>query len=384
MKDRMSPRIICRLTWAVLLVALLVPHAHSQSQTQAFTEDSLEAMCRTIKTLGEDTIVDMVNNRGVGFHLTEAATRRFRKAGAGDALINAVMKASKEYDKAAAKEPAIGSKAAREALVAQAQEKIVQVPPPLDEKGQKELIEKARERALEYTQHLPSFICLQVTTRYGNLQGREQRSKLDTINTRLSFDADHHEDYKVISVNEKMVDKKMTELGGAVSTGEFGSLLQGVFDPVTHTKFEWLRQAGLRGHAMEVYGYNVRKEYSRWQLDYNHQQHTFPAFRGLVWVDRETAQVLRLSMSAVEIEKDFPIKSADDTLDYDWATISGYSFLLPQHALMQLSDGSVVMDNEIQFRMYRKYTTDTSIKFDLTDEVKDDPPPAPVPSVKKP
>ena len=292
-------------------------------------------------------------------------------------------KASKEYDKAAAKEPAIGSKAAREALVAQAQEKIIAVPPPLDEAGQKELIEKAREIALEYTQHLPSFICLQVTQRYGNLQGRETRSKLDTINARLSFDADHHEKYEVIN-GGLVSNKKMEELGGAVSTGEFGSLLQGVFDPATHAKFEWLRQAGLRGHAMEVYGYTVRKEYSRWQLDYNHQQHTYPAFRGLVWVDRETAKVLRLSMSAVEIEKDFPIKSADDTLDYDWVTISGYTSLLPQRALMQLSDGTAVMDNEITFRMYRKYDANSTIKFDLED-VKDDPPPAaPAKPVKKP
>jgi hypothetical protein len=380
----MSPRITYRFAWAVLLIALFVPCVYSQSQTQAFTEDSLVTVCLAIKTLGEDTVVDMVNNRGVGFHLTESYTHRLRKAGAGDALVKAVAAASKEYDKAATKEPAIGSKAAHEALVEQTKEKTVLVPPPLDEKGQKELIEKARDRALEYTTKLPSFICLQVTQRYGTLQGREQRSKLDTINTRLSFDADHHEDYKVISVNERMVDKKMTDLGGAVSTGEFGSLLQGVFEPATHTTFQWLRQAGLRGHAIEVYGYTVRKEHSQWQLDYNHQQHTYPAYRGLVWVDRETAQVLRLSMSAVEIEKDFPIKSADDTLDYDWATISGYSFLLPQHALMQLSDGSVVMDNDITFRMYRKYTTDSSIKFDLSEDVKDDPPPAPVPPVKKP
>jgi hypothetical protein len=377
----MSSRITCRFIWVVLLVGLLVPRGQSQSPLQPFTEDSLERMCRTIKTLGEDTIVDMVEKRGVDFHVTEAFKRRIGKLGASDTLINAIVKASAEHEKAEKEAPAVGSQAERRALVAQAQEKYIPMPPALDEKGKLELIENARTRAMEYTEKLPAFICLQVTQRYGTLQGREQRSKLDTINTKLSFDADHHEDYKVISINERMVDKKMTELGGAVSTGEFGSLLSGVFDPLTHTNFQWLRQAGLRGHAIEVYGYTVRKEYSHWQLDYNHQQHTYPAYRGLVWVDRETAQVLRLSMSAVEIEKDFPIKSADDTLDYDWATISGYTFLLPKTALMQLSDGSVVMDNEITFRLYRKYTTDSSISFDLTDDVKDTPPPPPV---KKP
>lgn len=397
MKDRMSSRITCRFVWVFMLIAVLLPSAHTQSQSQPFTEDQLETVCRNIKILGEDSIVDMVEKRGVDFHVTEAFKRRITKLGAGDALLKAVTKASEEHAKAESKEPAIGSKAARQALVAQAQEKTIPMPPPLDDKGKVELLEKARERAMEYTKSLPAFICLQVTQRYGNLQGQEKQSKLDEINAKLSFNEEHHEDYKVISVNGRMVDEKhssMMEVGGAISTGEFGSLLTSVFDPLVHAKFEWLRQANLRGHATEVYGYTVRKEMSQWHLTYEQSKTqkltTIPAFRGLVFVDRETAEVLRLSMSAVEIEKDFPIKSADDTLDYDRATISGYSFLLPQHAKMQLSDGTAVMDNDITFRLYRKFTTDSSITFDISDEAKDTPPkdpkdtPPPSPPVKKP
>jgi hypothetical protein len=48
---------------------------------------------------------------------------------------------------------------------------------------------------------------------------------------------------------------------------------------------------------------------------------------------------------------------------------------------MQLSDGRAVMDNDIQFRLYRKYSTDSSITFDLSDDAKDTPP---SPPVKKP
>jgi hypothetical protein len=364
----------------------------------AFTEDSLVTVCGAIKTLGEETIVDMVVSRGVSFHLTEAYTKRLRKAGGGDALVAAVAKASKEYDKAASKEPAIGSKAAQQALAAQVQEKEIPPLPPLDEKGQKELLERARATAMEFTQKLPAFICLQVTKRYGQLQGQEKQSKLDEINARLSFDAEHREDYKVISVNGRMIDEKhssMTDVGGAISTGEFGSLLTSVFDPGVFAHFEYLRQVNLRGHVLDVYGYTVTKSNSQWHLTVQQSKtehvSTIPAMRGQVYIDRETARVLRLSLSAVEIDKDFPMKSADDTLDYDWVTISGYTSLLPQHARMQLSDGRVVMDNDITFRLYRKFTADSTITFD-TDDLKDplakDPkdaaPPAPLPPVKKP
>src|SRR5579871_1019179 len=380
----MSHRITSLFLAACLLVCLSAATLLS-AQSQRFTEDQLETVCRTIKAIGEDSVVDMVEKRGVDFHLTESFTRRLRKAGAGDALIAAVSKASAEHDKGVSAAPAIGSKAEKQAQQAHDQDAYVAVPPPLDDKGQKELLERARERALSFTHDLPAFICLQVTQRYGNLQEREQRSKLDTVNARLSFDAEHRENYEVISSNGMVDKKKITELGGAMSTGEFGSLLQGVFEPATHATFEWLRQTALRGRAIELYGYNVRKEYSQWQLDYNHERHTYPAYRGMVYIDRETAQVLRLSIAAVNIEKDFPIRDAQDTLDYDWVNISGYTALLPQRALMTLSDGTVSMDNEITFRMYRKFTTDTSIKFDIPEDDKEPAKPAPPPApVKKP
>ena len=81
-------------------------------------------------------------------------------------------------------------------------------------------------------------------------------------------------------------------------------------------------------------------------------------------VDAENHQVLRLSIEAEEIPHDFPIRAASTTLDYDYATIAGRSFLLPSRAVMEMDEGRVATRNEIQFRQYRRFTADTKIDFE--------------------
>ena len=49
------------------------------------------------------------------------------------------------------------------------------------------------------------------------------------------------------------------QLGGAVSSGEFGTMLAHIFDPETGAEFDWEKWATLRGHRMYVFSYSVPK-----------------------------------------------------------------------------------------------------------------------------
>jgi hypothetical protein len=243
----------------------------------------------------------------------------------------------------------------------------VLAPPELDSVGKTALIEKARQEALSFTKGLPSFICDQQTKRYIGRNGRDDSFNLrDTILAKLSYDGEKHkEDYKVLTVNNQMTDKSMLALGGSISMGEFGSMLHSLFDPEREASFEWIRQGALRGRATEVYNFQVRKDRSQWHIEAVEEKvSTYPAYSGTVWVDRETAQVLRLKMEAVGMERDFPIKSVESQLDYDWATISGIRFLVPISSVNQMYDGRTMSKNMIEFRMYRKFDTDSKITFE--------------------
>ena len=93
------------------------------------------------------------------------------------------------------------------------------------------------------------------------------------------------------------------------------------------------------------------------------------AYRGHVWVDRSTYETLRITMIAADLPAGYPIQVAGTFLDYDYADLSGHSFLVPKRALVMMQEGSKVKRNQIDFSQYRKFTTDTKISFD--------PPPQP-------
>src|SRR5262249_20795319 len=156
--------------------------------------------------------------------------------------------------------------------------------------------------------------------------------------------------YKLIMVNEKFTTQDYRTLGGATSTGEFGSLLKEIFEQKTETRFEWERWGTLRGRRMLVFRYKVEQAHSGWSLDYEHRERLTPGYTGLIYVDNELHVVKRVTLDAENIPLAFPIRMAQTILDYDFTDISGHEFLLPLKSTSQMSADGVLTLNEIEFR----------------------------------
>ena len=238
------------------------------------------------------------------------------------------------------------------------------IPPPEAEE-QKRVIAEARSYAMGYSKGLPDFLCMQVTRRYIDPSGLGFFGQLDVINARLSY-FDQKEDYKVVSVNGRNVDTPMQRLGGATSSGEFGSMMRQLFEPDTMARFEWLRWATLRGKRNHVFQYYVAQPNSHWTINYQDKQQVTPGYRGLVFVERDTLTVTRLTLDA-DIPADFPVQEAQTILDYDMTDINGKGFMLPLKAEVRMREGKHLVKNEVEFRMYRKFGTDSTITFDTPD-----------------
>src|SRR5438034_6554667 len=74
-----------------------------------------------------------------------------------------------------------------------------------------QVIEKARELALEYTANLPNFICTE-TVRRSQLPRRSQTWKLlDTIAVDVAF-SDQRERYNLLTINGKPTRKSFKEI----------------------------------------------------------------------------------------------------------------------------------------------------------------------------
>ncbi len=250
--------------------------------------------------------------------------------------------------------------AVRAPVVPKAAPATIPAPPA---KHQQEILDKVRQYAMDYDKRLPDFICAQVTRRYYDPTGLEFWSAADTITAKLTY-FQNKEEKKVMMINGKYLDMDYDKLGGATSTGEFGSLLKEVFAPESHATFHWERWATLRGKRMYVFSYRVPRAYSKWKLLYERTLEDTPGYGGLVYIDRETDQVMRVTLVAEDIPPSFPIQAATTKLDYDYESISGSPFLLPLRSEMRMRSGKALVKNEVEFRMYRKFGADTSITFD--------------------
>lgn len=244
------------------------------------------------------------------------------------------------------------------------------IPGP-SEAEQKRIIADAREIALNYTKKLPDFICLQVTRRYIDPSGLEVFHLADTIAARLSY-FEQKENYKTVSVNGRLTDIDMDKLGGATSSGEFGSMMREIFEPSTQTDFWWERWAKLRGRVVHVFGYRVQKSRSKWQITWQNQLQDVPGYKGLIYIDKDVPIIYRLTLDAETLPPSFPIQEARTQLDYEYTNISGNEFLLPLRAEMRMREGKFLVRNNVEFRNYRKFGAEATITYDIPDELSSD------------
>jgi hypothetical protein len=238
---------------------------------------------------------------------------------------------------------------------------------------QKRILAEVTENALNYSNNLPNFLCTQVTRRNIDPSGTENWRLVDTIQEQLSY-FDHHENYKVTMVNAKMV-TNMThdQLGGATSSGEFGSIMYEIFSPESETEFNWERWATLRGRRMYVFNFRVPQSRSKYNIYHGGSKREIIAgYRGLVYADRDTGIVMRIKLDCEDIPLDFPIQNVSLDLNYDFVKIADQEFVLPLKAELRSREGRYLVKNEVEFHLYRKFGTETSVTFDPVEPIPDD------------
>jgi hypothetical protein len=184
-------------------------------------------------------------------------------------------------------------------------------------------------------------------------------------------------------MNGKLVDTTMEGVnsGGAISTGEFGSLMREIFEPKSAAEFGWDHWGTLRQRRMAVFNYFIDSGHSSWSISYEHgkpdEQRIVTAYKGLIYADPETGEIDRIKFEAVDIPKSFPVNDTTEILDYDLVDISGQKYVAPLMAKLLMHAGRESAKNEIEFRNYRKFGTESSITYETDPNA-----PAPLPASK--
>ncbi len=247
--------------------------------------------------------------------------------------------------------------------------------PPPNSIEQARIIDAAREYAHAYTKQLPNFLCVEVTRRYYDPSGSESWGLLDTITTKLSY-FEQQEHYEVISVTNHPDDLPLDRMGGVISRGEFGSQMKEIFDPDSHASFHWDHWGTLRKKLHYVFEYDVPQSYSHYSMVADGSMQIVPGYKGLVYIDKDTGIISRLTLEPVNIPSSFPVSYAHTTLDYDLAAIGDNMYVLPLR--VQLISTSPVarypklaFRNDKEFRLYQKFGSEVKINF-APDAIPDD------------
>ena len=226
------------------------------------------------------------------------------------------------------------------------------------------VIEKAREVAEQFAGQLPNFFAQQITTRYESDHPRQGWTALDIVTADVAYE-DGKESYKDIKIGNRPVNKSMEDIEGTRSSGEFASILEDLMSPVTSAIFKKTGTDTVHGRSTFVYSFEVPRERSHWRVEAPSQLY-YPAFRGSVWIDKQTSRVLRIEQQAHNIPILFPFDTVETATDYDFVRLSTpEAFLLPVDAevLSCIRGSSNCARNRIEFRNYRKFGAESSVTF---------------------
>jgi hypothetical protein len=242
--------------------------------------------------------------------------------------------------------------------------------PTPDPSEQKKILADATDFAFNHERSLPNFLCIQTTRRFQDFAGREEWRPIDIIVERLAY-FEHREDYKVMEINGRPSSLEHSKLGGASSSGEFGSVMKGIFSPETAADFTWQTWFTLRGRKMHVYAYSVQAAKSDYHVVVPEESKDLvTAYHGLIFIDDRKHFIHRITLHADGIPPAFPVQDISLMLDYEFTRIGDGDYLLPLNFELRSREGKVRIKNDVDYDNYRKFTADSSVSFGAADEPK--------------
>jgi hypothetical protein len=226
---------------------------------------------------------------------------------------------------------------------------------------EEELLERAREFAAAYIESLPNFLVEQHVFRYKGEGLRPQWKKQDELTVDVTY-TDGKEDYGNIRRNGRLLRKGNPEESGTWSTGEFGSFLIMLLNANPSPKFKPIEKVeDLNGVRAQAYDFSSLYEPGHWEIRIGGTAR--PPFQGRIWVDTESARVMRIEMDSRQLPPTYAVDKVELTIDYDWVTIANQRHFMPVRSdnLSCYRETVTCTRNETFFRNYRKFAVESQV-----------------------
>lgn len=252
----------------------------------------------------------------------------------------------------------------------------VSIDPAPAAKQFQQILAKVSQYVAHYTRSLPDFTCDEITRRFTNFftgKGVPDRfdpvrfRQIDTLRYGLRFTGGH-DHATLLTVNGKSTNRLLLSAGQSFSTGEFGEDMQLVIGPASGAIFEWSRWQTLSGVGSAVFTYTVGPAHTRFQISYcclkrgdkEYQQFVISPVEGLLYVDPQSGEILRIMLRPIQLPDDFEIDDTRTVIDYRPVLVANHSYRLPVGALTYMQTrGGQRTRNKIAFTNYKKFDAES-------------------------
>lgn len=227
-------------------------------------------------------------------------------------------------------------------------------------------MDAVREYALSYTKRLPNYTCTLTTrqvTRPASLTD-DAGVRLTVVEEELGF-ADNKEIRGIKRIDGRLAtEPEADDQREGMSRGEFGNLLDIIFEPATGADLRWERAATLENRKVDVLAFHVPQP--RGYLFKESRGNIRVPFEGFVYADAETHAVLRIQMKCTMIPDQSDIRTFDLTLDYRATPVAGRDFILPSYFVLHYMDAREDRrhTNDGRYSGCRRFGSDASIRFE--------------------
>jgi hypothetical protein len=234
---------------------------------------------------------------------------------------------------------------------------------PPDAAEQARILQAMRLYAGQYIANLPNFICEQVTRQFEAGRKPNRWRAGDVLTSKLLFNAGH-EERNLELVNDKPIRPGIRRWHTPLQTeGEFGTLLDRVFSSASQASFGWKGWDVVAGKRVAVFTFVIDAEHSTMTLQLSDLAKATVAYQGTVYGDPDSGAIWRITDSATELPRELRTKSIATAIEYDEVPIGEKRYLLPLQAIIWMTTDTNHVRNELEFRNYRKFETDSVIRF---------------------
>ncbi len=199
----------------------------------------------------------------------------------------------------------------------------------------------------------------------------------DMVTAKVTY-REGQEYYNDIHIDGKLVDAAAAESSGDWSDGEFATILQGVFSPLSNATFKLKKEETFRSIPALVFDFHVaqqnnRSYYLRAADPKGGNRTWFPDYRGQIWLDKTNFHLLRLERETEYMPKE-PITRAKTRIEYAYAALGdGSNLVLPTNSDVLVCANSRIQNiercsrNSIKFTNWHRFRAKTRILMNASN-----------------